>query len=328
MKIKKQIKNLALIVLTTIVTMSCSKSDSPTVIIPEVKAKTIVELLQADPTNYSVLMAALTKTDLVTALNGNTKLTLFAPTNDAFTNANPRISISIINDMTTAEVAALKQTLLNHVIGTEVKAADLPLSGYIKTLAKFDVTSTATLSMNVVKTDVVTLNGGAKVLASDMIAANGVIHKIDKIIILPTILDHIKLNTTLTSLNSRFAPVSLGYVKDATTASPVTVFAPTNIAFANATISAADSERVLTYHLVDGNKSSTNLSDGQEISTKMILTAVPANKSIFITTTGGVKIQDTGGISPNNKSNVTTSDIQGTNGVIHIIDRVLKPNLN
>jgi uncharacterized surface protein with fasciclin (FAS1) repeats len=326
MKIKKQIKNLAVVVFVTIAMLSCSKSDSPTVTIPEVKAKTIVELLQADPTNYSVLMAALTKTDLVTALNGTTKLTLFAPTDDAFSVA--MITITSINTMTTSEVAALKQTLLNHVIGTEVKAADLPTTGYIKTLAKFDVTSTATLSMYVAKTDVVTLNGGAKVLAADIIAANGVIHKIDKIINLPTILDHIKLNTTLSKLNSSFNTISNGYVTNATTANPLTIFAPTNIAFANATISTADSERVLTYHLVDGNKPSTSLSEGQEISTKMILTAVAANKSIFITLTGGVKVQDTGGTAPNNKSNVTTSDIQGTNGVIHIIDRVLKPNLN
>jgi uncharacterized surface protein with fasciclin (FAS1) repeats len=329
MKIKKQIKNLALVAFVAIVTLSCSKSDSPTVTIPEVRAKTIIELLQADPTNYSVLMAALTKTDLVTALNGTTKLTLFAPTDDAFTNANPRITITDINVMTPDKVAALKQTLLNHVIGTEVKAVDLPTAGYIKTLAKFDVTSTATLSMYVAKTDVVTLNGGAKVLAADIIAANGVIHKIDKIINLPTIRDHIKLNITLSKLNSSFGVFSNGFIdNDATTANPLTIFAPTNIAFANATISAADSERVLTYHLVDGNKPSTSLIEGQEISTKMILTAIAAKKSIFITLTGGVKVQDTGGTAPNNKSNVTTSDIQGTNGVIHIIDRVLKPNLN
>jgi transforming growth factor-beta-induced protein len=100
---------------------------------------------------------------------------------------------------------------------------------------------------------------------------------------------------------------------------PFTVFAPTDAAFADL-LEALDITAeellgqsgladVLLYHVVSGQVMSTDLTDGQMAETLN-------GQSITVDLDGGVKI---------NESNVTTPDIEATNGVIHVIDQVLIP---
>jgi uncharacterized surface protein with fasciclin (FAS1) repeats len=98
---------------------------------------------------------------------------------------------------------------------------------------------------------------------------------------------------------------------------PFTVFAPTDEAFAalpEGTVESllADPEALtalLTYHVVAGKVMSTDLSDG--------MTATTVNGAdVTIMTEAGVMI---------NEANVTTADIEASNGVIHVIDTVLMP---
>ncbi len=98
---------------------------------------------------------------------------------------------------------------------------------------------------------------------------------------------------------------------------PFTVFAPTDEAFAalpEGTVEGllADPEalaKILTYHVISGKVTSTDLSDG--------MTAATVNGAeVTITTMGGVKI---------NGANVISADIETSNGVIHVIDQVILP---
>ncbi|HMQ25993.1 MAG TPA: fasciclin domain-containing protein [Acidimicrobiales bacterium] len=102
---------------------------------------------------------------------------------------------------------------------------------------------------------------------------------------------------------------------------PFTVFAPTDDAFAALPEGAlddllADPEAladVLTYHVVDGDVMSTDLSDGMEVEALN-------GDTLTITIDGDtVKVND---------ATVTTADIETSNGVIHVIDTVLLPPAN
>ena len=115
------------------------------------------------------------------------------------------------------------------------------------------------------------------------------------------------------------AVTKAGLVDALSATGPFTVFAPTNDAF-NALfkqlgvggikdLSAEQLTPILTYHVVSGKVMSTDLSNTS--------VATLNGKKINVDISNGVKIND---------SKVVKADIQGTNGVVHVIDRVLIPN--
>ncbi len=171
-------------------------------------------------------------------------------------------------------------------------------------------------------------NGGATVTIADIPASNGIIHVVDGVIGLPTIVNHAIANKNFTTLvaaltynpSSGFAGILSGK-----TSSPFTVFAPTNTAFSSflnetgysglAAIPANVLETTLKYHVVAGaNVLSTSLTNGQIVSTF-------AGQNFTIGLTGGAKITD----ANNRISNIIATDVQCSNGVIHVIDKVLLP---
>ena len=177
-----------------------------------------------------------------------------------------------------------------------------------------------------------------KVTAADaIIASNGVVHVIDKVIKAQTIVDLAASNPAFTTLVSLAVKVKLVNLTGAPGAlqgaGPFTVFAPANSAF-----TALDTElkagtifplgladpgltdgvitNILTYHVVSGNILKADV-------TNTMVQPLLASKK-FMTTktgTGSVEIKD----SANRTSKVVATDIQGTNGVIHVLDTVLLP---
>ena len=335
MKIKNQILSFIAILAVALTTFSCT-SDSPKEVTP---LKSILAIAQADPANFSILLDALKKTSLDATLGNAGSYTVFAPTNAAFTAAN--ITSASIAVMTPTEVANLKVALQNHVIGVGTRTNDLLSAGYTRTFGflrnPVTATSGANLSVyaNTVGGNVLlnggVANGGAKIVTADIQASNGILHIIDGVMKLPTIVDHIKANPSLSSLltavTSPAQAAVLTALNNATGPAPLTVYAPDNGAFTAATatggylvgLSDTQISNALRYHVESGNRvaGSTSFSTSADISVATLYT--PFRFTILRST---LKINDAFG-SPS--ANVKTTNIQGTNGSVQIIDRVLRP---
>lgn len=324
----QKIKLFALIALFTLALSSCSSIDETL----NSNNSSITQLAKGNP-NLTLFVAALEKTDLLNTLDSDGTYTVFAPNNEAFTNFLSENGYASINDV---ETSVLKQLLLNHVSATEYKATSLPSSGYIKTLGKGAASTTNTLSMYVHIADgIVTLNNDASVIEglANIEANNGIIHIVDNVIDLPTIVNQVVANPLFDTLQSVVTSTSGAFgnqteVLSALTlnAAPLTLFAPVNTAFAAETTgsgflvdaTAADVTTVLKYHVTSGNVLSSTLEDNQLIS----MITMPA-QNISIDLFGGAKVVD----QSNLKGSIIITDIQCSNGVIHAISRVMKPAL-
>lgn len=316
-----KIKNLALIVLFSVLAISCDDDNDTTPV------DNTITGIAANTPDLSILVQALEKAELTTTLQASGSYTVFAPTNSAFTAFLATTPYATINDV---PKAALTEILLNHVISTTLKSSDLT-TGYIKTLAKGSASSTNTLSMFVnTASNMVVLNGGAMVTTADIMASNGVIHIVDEVIGLPTIVTHATANPNFTSLVGALTGAGQpDFVSILSGTGPFTVFAPTNAAFTAlntelapggiASVSAANLTKVLQYHVVSpANVLAATLTEGQIVTP--ILT--PA-QTFTIQLSGGAKIKD----ANNRISTIVATDVQCSNGVIHALDKVLLPVL-
>lgn len=285
--------------------------------------KTIAETAQ-NTSSLSSLVAALNRAGLVDALNADGPFTVFAPTNEAFSAFLSANGFATLEDV---PVNVLQQVLLNHVVSGEIRAANVPAEGYVKTLATFGNTNSNLSLLAQSNTSGVSLNQEVKVVTADVLASNGVVHIVDKVIGLPSIVNHALNNPNFSILVAALTRPGLGvdYVSILSGAGPFTVFAPTNAAFAalltelnltsldqvdNSTLNA-----VLQYHVVNGaNVLAAQLTNGQEVTTF-------GGGKFNIDLTSGAKIVD----GQNRTTNIILTDVQGSNGVVHAIDRVILP---
>ena len=138
--------------------------------------KTITQLLTTD-SDISILASILTDTqydlgDVVTAASDTAStLTVFAPTNQAFTDLLSSVGLTL-SDLTPAVV---RDIVKYHVLTQEVVSTDLKAQAYGTLLA-------ANEELMVSLTDGVKIND-ATVTGADNKAANGVVHKINKVLI-------------------------------------------------------------------------------------------------------------------------------------------------
>jgi uncharacterized surface protein with fasciclin (FAS1) repeats len=282
----------------------------------------IVELAVATD-DLSSLVAAVTRAGLVDALSdASANLTVFAPTNAAFATFLAANDFATVDDV---PVAVLQQVLLNHVLGTEVKAADVT-TGYVNTLATYGTSSSTYIDL-FINTDGLVINGASNIVTTDIDANNGVVHVVDAVIGIPLIPTFAVANPDFSILVQALtrSDLSQNYAEFLSGTGPFTVFAPTNAAFAAlltelgaaelSDIEAATLEAVLTYHVVAGaNVLAGTLTEGQVVTTAQTGT-------FTVSLAGGAKITDGAG----RETNIIATDIQGSNGVVHAIDRVLLP---
>ena len=273
--------------------------------------------------NLSTLVAALVRADLVSALQADGPFTVFAPTNDAF-----QALLDSNNDWNSLDdipVETLKSVLLFHVLGSKVTSSELS-DTYVNTLATGP--DSKNLSLQVEVTGGVEFNGDAKPVAVDVMATNGVVHVIDKVM-LPADIVTLALN------NAGFSTLVAALTDDRHTTDfvtllkadgPYTVFAPTNDAFQAlldsnddwnglGDIPIATLDAVLRYHVfAGGNVQSSQLTDDQEI------TMFDGN-IVTVDLSNGAKLDTASGQSVM----ISVLDVQGTNGVIHAVNSVLLP---
>ena len=283
----------------------CEKSEEE---MKPVSDMTIAEYAVSDA-NFSILVDALTKAELVNVLNGTGNYTVFAPTNAAFNALFTQLGISGIDALTKETLTPI---LLYHVLGTEAKSSMIT-SGYYKTLSP---AQGSTISLKVDVSSGVKLNKTANVTTADVDVKNGVIHVIDQVLLPPTVVGQALNNDSFSILVQ--AVVKANLVETLNGSGPFTIFAPTNAAFQAlfttlgitgiADLTAEQLVPILTYHVVSGNVLSTQLQAGN---VETLNGAISVALSPVPTINGSTKI--------------IATDVQASNGVIHVIDQVLLP---
>jgi uncharacterized surface protein with fasciclin (FAS1) repeats len=278
--------------------------------------------------------------DLVNLLGAAGTLTVFAPTNAAFDalakkltgNANAKGPDILVP----ANKALVKSVLQYHVLTTTVTAAAIPFGKAITPAGggffKIDL-----VSAKPVITD--GRNGKSNITATDIKASNGVVHLIDAVL-LPAdknvVQTAIASSPEFTSLVAalQFASDNNDLVNTLSGTGPFTVFAPTNAAFdalaveltGSATAKGPDLlapankallRSVLTYHVVAARVLKA------DISVNTPITTVQGKTFVIQATATGVAITD----GRNRVSNIVATDVLNSNGVIHVIDKVILPPL-
>ncbi len=283
---------------------SCS-DDNP------VAPQSIVDIAVSDP-QFSTLVDALNRANLVTALQGSGPFTVFAPTNQAFNELLNSLGLSSINQLSAEQ---LTPVLLNHVVSGNFLSSGLT-SGYVATLNS-ENPGGVNVSMFINVDAGVVVNGYVNVTQADIVASNGVIHVVDKVILPPDIVVLIAANPNFTALTSALDLAEGDLVTTLQGEGPFTVFAPLNSAFNAAAselsgLTSGELTEILLYHVVSGNVLSGSLTNGQTVTT--------LNGTFTVNISGSnVTLRDQRGQSVG----VLVTDIVGTNGVIHIIDKVL-----
>ena len=254
---------------------------------------------------HDSLVAAVIQAELVETLQGEGPFTVFAPTDQAFTDAG--IDLAALD--TEEGKAALTDILLYHVVPGNVPSSAVEECG----------TATAvngdTLSFGV--GDVVTVNGATVTLA-DVATSNGVIHVIDTVLTPTTTPNDVPRTAQCTGIHDSLvsAVVQAELLETLQGEGPFTVFAPTDQAFADAGIdlAALDSPEgktqlsdILLYHVYAGTVLSTDITEG------MTLQMVNGKNATFTLS------------SSIDGANITSVDIVTSNGIIHVIDAVIIP---
>ena len=282
----------------------------------EEMAKDIVDTA-VDAGSFGTLVAAVQAAGLVETLKGEGPFTVFAPTEEAFA----ALPAGTIDALLADPAGDLTQILLYHVVPGKVMAADVSDGLEADTVQGGKVKFTVA--------DGKVMINDANIVATDVVASNGVIHVIDKVILPPAAEEAAaapvagtipevaaaagNFNTLLTAVTAA------GLAETLSGAGPFTVFAPTDEAFAAlpaGTIEAlladpaGDLTQILLYHVVPNKVMAADVSDGLEADTAQ------GGKVKFTVADGKVMI---------NGANIVATDIEASNGVIHVIDAVILP---
>ena len=282
--------------------------------------KSIAEIAAEDG-RFNTLIAAVTAAGLAETLSSEGEYTVFAPTDDAFSALPEGTVEALLED----PEGALKDILLYHVLGSVVPAADVVNYDSAVTLQGEPV------AIAVVDGQVM-LNDSATVIITDIEASNGIIHVIDAVILPPSMSEAAdddmmdeKSIAEIAVEDGNFTTLvaaldAAGLVETMSSEGELTVFAPTDDAFAALPDGTIESlledpegalKDILLYHVVDG--------------------VVPAETVVTLESAPTLLGQDVtitvnnDGVFLNDTVQVIMTDIEASNGMIHVIDGVLLP---
>ena len=272
---------------------------------------------------FSTLVAAIEAASLTSALSGTGPYTVFAPTNDAF--AKLLAELGVTQQALLADTTLLSAVLQYHVLGSRVASSAVQAGKPITPLAGgyFKATSsTAGLGFQDGR------NRTGRITQVDVNATNGVIHVLDTVM-LPADLTVVGVaQAAAAQATPEFsilveAVVAANLADTLSGTGPFTVFAPTDAAFAALLTELGVTKEalladtalltsVLTYHVVPS----------------LVLAAdVPFGTPVTTVEGGTFTVASTLAITDgrNRTSNITTTDVFASNGVIHVIDKVILP---
>lgn len=317
---------MAVILLPAIVLFSCQKNASDYKqkatsenIVTKLNSLTVntngaqAKNMQSSQSGFQLLSFAIARSGLADELN-NPKFayTLFAPTDEAFAS----IGLGTRQTINTVPLETLKAILLYHVLVGKVMAAQVPTT-------YTELTMLSGQMAYIIRNNAGVFINGTPVVMADIESKSGVIHAINKVLMPPAgnIVEVAVANPNLSYLVA--AVQRAGLVGALSGAGPLTVFAPTNQAFIDAgfptiaSIQSASSSAlipILTYHVTAGRVFSSDLSNNQ------MITMLSGGKTTILLNNGP---QIDGANSA--PSNIIQTDILATNGVVHVIDKVLLP---
>lgn len=308
--------------------ISCDNDDDIVNIVPG--EDTLAEVVRTNP-DFSILNDALVRTQINLLLSqADGTFTVFAPNDAAFQTFLDANSFESIEDVPLEDLTNL---LLNHILNTSTSSTDLT-NGYVKNRASNSGGDNIDLYIDV--TNGVVLNGGATVTATDIGARNGIIHVVDEVIALPSVVTLAAANPIFSNLVTAVIQENLdGVLSDQSEL--YTVFAPTNDAF-QALVDADPNDaltnvadvlalsnllEILLYHVVDGSA----------IRTEDVLAAIEAdltiNELVVDPITMGTFTIDTNLQITDGSGTLVTlvvTNVTAANGVVHAIDFVLRPS--
>jgi uncharacterized surface protein with fasciclin (FAS1) repeats len=326
MKNVLKLPKLLFLLLFSISIISCDNDDNDDQ--TEQVVLTIVQIAAQEP-DLSILVEALMAADgdLTTTLSGG-NFTVLAPTNDAFAEFLSANGFASLEEVPTD---VLSNILLNHVITGEVVSTDLTTAGSGYTTTNATNLDGDNLSLYFSTTDGVEFNGLSGVVLADIPASNGVVHVVDAVIGLPTVVTFATSNPMFETLVAALTREDLAtdYVSvlsSVASPSPFTVFAPTNEAFGSLLTEVGMSSlseipvdlltSTLNTHVVaSANVRSGDLTQGMAVST--------LGDALTVSLDAGPQLIDLN----DRVANIIEVDVQAYNGVVHVIDKVVLPQL-
>lgn len=283
----------------------------------------LVDLAKSNQ-DLSILVEAVVSAGLADTLASKdtpAPFTIFAPTNKAF--AQLLTDKNLTKEQLLGNKELLKQVLTHHVVaGGAVKKADVPVGKPLQSLEGDAITVVNQDDMLKVKDG---MGGLAGITATDLMATNGVVHVIDKVL-MPAEKNLVEVaqgNADFSILVE--AVTSAGLADTLASTDKLTVFAPTNDAFnalfteLNLTKEEVFAQKelltqVLKYHVVSDLVYSSEVAEGDMITLQGITFNINAD----------TKLTD----ERSRVASLVATDVQASNGVIHVIDKVLLPKAN
>jgi len=278
------------------------------------RGPTIVDVAVANP-DLSVLVQAVQKAGLVDVLaDPKADFTVFAPTNEAFVALLGQLGFASLDDV---PVDALKAILLDHVVGGSL---------FPRQLARFDQRDVKPVTLGGLALDYDRSPQGvndAGLVATDLSPVNGNVYVIDKVLLdpdpRPTIAALAIATPSLSILVQ--AAVKAGLVPALSDpAANLTVFAPTNDAFVallgQLGFASLDDvpvdvlKGILLDHVVP-----------KELDAVDVLERAARHRATG--TLGGLELNFNASPLTVNGVNIVATDIEGSNGTVHVIDQVL-----
>ncbi|WP_104734743.1 fasciclin domain-containing protein [Hanstruepera ponticola] len=271
--------------------------------------------------------------DLVSDLRLDGPYTVLAPDNDAFETFLDGTPLGSV------DTAVLREILLNHVLGGAINSEFLIDAGAGYTITSATGAGGNAMSLYYNTSSGVMFNGISTVSEADVVGTNGIIHAVDAVIGLPTVVTFAAADPNFSTLVSALTDLTPGTdfaeILSRTTGSNAdginpdyTVFAPTNGAFEaliedlGGVPDEATLTTVLLYHVAsEANVTSGDLMVGANPVTSLqggVFTLnVPGTGDNIADITDGSGATDIG---------VIAVDVQASNGVIHVLNKVMLPN--
>jgi uncharacterized surface protein with fasciclin (FAS1) repeats len=289
--------------------MSCgSNAENHTVALSAMKGGVLETAKSAG--SFNTLLAAVKAAGLEDALAGDGPFTVFAPTDEAFAKLPKETLATLLKPENKKQLASI---LTYHVVSGDVMAADVVRMSGAKTLNGQRITFTTNNGS--------VMANNAKVVTPNIECDNGVIHVIDTVI-LPASDNIVVKGQSAGTFGTLLAAASAAGLGDLLKSEgPFTLLAPNDDAFAKLPAGTVESllksenkaklADILKYHVIPGRVYASDAFAAQKAKTAQ------GQSVVFSVRDGRLSVDG---------ANIIATDIDASNGVIHVIDRVILPS--